>query len=99
MAQVMVLTRPDGTTQVAHIGSPFLAVVFEEQFKRQPDTAYDNGWMAFYDAYDRPPADRDELMGWLKQFVATDLADLSSLPDPTMVATNGAVEQDSSSLT
>jgi hypothetical protein len=89
MAQVLVLTRRDGTTETAHVGSPYLAVMFEEEFHRTPDTAKDSGWMAFYDIHDRPPADRDEMMAWLKQFVASDLGELEA-EDPTQVAPNGA---------
>jgi hypothetical protein len=87
MADVLVLTRRDGTTEIAHIGSPFLAVLFEDTFHKAPDTAGDNGWMAFYDIHDRPPNDHDELLSWLKQFIATDVAKLD--PTGTVLPTNG----------
>ena len=96
MAQVLVLTRRDGSTQVAHIGSPFLAVLFEETFKREPESASDNSWMAFYDAHDRAPNDHTELMEWLRQFVATDIAEFTPESDPMQAAPNGTVPPDSS---
>jgi hypothetical protein len=88
MAEVLVLTRRDGSTEVAHIGSPFLAVLFEQTFHRSPDGAEDAAWMAYYDKHDRVPVDSAELMGWLKQFIATDRAEYEP-PDPTVTATNG----------
>lgn len=94
MPQVLVLTRQDGTTETAFVGSPFLAVLFEEEFKRPPDTAKDSGWMAYYSVNHRAPTDRDEMMGWLEQFVASDLADWE--PDPTAPAPNGTEPVDSS---
>jgi hypothetical protein len=81
VAQVLVLTRRDGTTEVSHIGSPYLAVQFERAHGRQPEGAADNGWMAFFDHHDRAPTDDAELLDWLRQFVATDTAELT--PDPT----------------
>jgi hypothetical protein len=97
VADVLVLTRRDGSTEVAHIGSPFLAVVFEDVHHRTPDGPADNGWMAYYDINGEAPPNHQALLDWLRQFIATDVAEFS--PDPTAVATNGAVEQDSSSLT
>jgi hypothetical protein len=92
MADVLVLTRRDGTEQIAHIGSPYLAVMFERTFKRQADNATDNSWMAFYDAHDRAPESDDEMLDWLRQFVATEVRDLR--PNP-----NGSAAQPDSSLT
>jgi hypothetical protein len=92
-----VLTRRDGTTETTFVGSPYLAVLFEEEFHRTPDTAKDSGWMAFYSTHSRPPVDRDELVGWLEQFIASDLAEWEP-PDPTATAPNGA-EPDTSSQT
>lgn len=94
MAQVLVLTRRDGTTEIAHVGSPYLAVLFEDTFHRPSDGATDAGWMAFVDIHDRPPTDHAELLGWLKQFVASDLGELEV--DPTAATANGT-EPDSSS--
>lgn len=88
MAEVLVLQRQDGTTEVAPIGSPYLAVLFEDTFHRQPESAQDNAWMAFVHAHDRAPNDHDELMAWLKQFVGTEVAEYVP-PDPTETATNG----------
>ena len=53
--------------------------------------------MAYYDINGEAPPNHQALLDWLRQFIATDVAEFS--PDPTAVATNGAVEQDSSSLT
>lgn len=78
MAQVLVLQRRDGTTEIAHIGSPYLAVIFERVFKREASTATDNAWIAFFDAHDRAPEADEELLEWLKQFVATDIEELHS---------------------
>ena len=99
MAQVLVLTRRDGSTEVAHIGSPFLAVMFEAAHKgRSAESAADNGWMAYYDLHGEAPPDRDTLLDWLKQFIGTDIADYVP-PDPTAATANGTAEPDSSSLT
>jgi hypothetical protein len=87
VAQVLVLTRQDGTTEIAHLGSPYLAVLFEENFHRQPDTSTDAAWMAFVDKHDRPPNDNQELLAWLKQFISNEVADLK--PDPTQATANG----------
>jgi len=85
-----VFTRRDGTTEVAHVGSPFLAVLFEDTFKRAPESAADNGWLAFYDAHERAPESHGELMEWLRQFVGSELADFAP-EDPTATApSNGA---------
>ena len=98
MAEVLVLTRQDGTTEIAHIGSPYLAVVFEETFHRTPDTATDAGWLAFYDLKDRPPENPDELKLWLKEFIGTDLGEYQP-PDPTETAQTNGSGPDSSSPT
>ena len=82
MAPVLVLTRRDGTTETAFIGSPYLAVLFEQEFHRSPDTSTDAGWMAFTDRHDRPPADNAELLAWLKQFVANEAVDRAFYPLP-----------------
>jgi hypothetical protein len=89
MAEVLVLTRRDGTEQIAHIGSPYLAVLFERRFKRAAENATDNSWMAFYDAHDREPETDDELLEWLKQFVGTEVRELNPngsapLPDSSL---------------
>ena len=89
VAQVLVLTRRDGTTEIAHIGSPFLAVLFEETFNHEAVSAHDNAWLAFYDAHDRAPTDDPELMEWLRQFVATDIAEFKPELDPTQAPSNG----------
>jgi hypothetical protein len=85
MAQVLVLTRQDGTTEEAHVGSPFLAVLFEDTFHRMPDGARDAGWMAFYDRHDRPPVDNEELMDWLRQFIGLESVEYQP-PGPTVTA-------------
>jgi hypothetical protein len=95
VAEVLVLTRRDGTTEVAHIGSPYLAVLFEDAHARLPEGAADSGWMAFADILGHPPADRAELMDWLKQFVATDLAEYEP-SDPTTATGNGTSPDNSS---
>jgi hypothetical protein len=95
MPQVLVLTRQDGTTEIAHIGSPYLAVQFELTFHREPSTATDAGWLAFTDRNDRPPSDDAELLAWLKPFVGIDTEEYRP-PDPMAVATNGSTEHDSS---
>ena len=98
MAQVLVLTRQDGTTEVARIGSPYLAVMFEVAHKgRSAESALDNGWMAYYDLHDEPPPDRETLLEWLKQFIGTDITDYVP-PDPTEATANGTAGPDSSSL-
>jgi len=94
MAEVLVLTRQDGTTEIAHIGSPFLAVVFEDAHNHAPESAADNGWMAYYDLNGEAPPTHEALLAWLKQFIGTEVAEFS--PNPT-VTTNGA-QPDSSSL-
>jgi len=95
VAQVLTLTRQDGTTKQVHASSPYLAVLFEEQFHRLPEGATDMGWMAFYDEFDRAPESRDELLGYLKQFIALDATEYEP-PDPTATAPNGT-EPDTSS--
>ena len=97
MAQVLVLQRRDGTTEVAHIGSPYLAVVFEDAHKHEPVSAADNGWMAYYDIHGEAPPDRAALLEWLKQFVGTEVAEFT--PDPTEATANGTAGPDSSSPT
>jgi hypothetical protein len=91
MAKVLVLTREDGTEQIAHIGSPYLAVLFERRFKRAAENATDNSWMAFYDAHDRAPESDEELLEWLRQFVGSDTRDLAN--------PNGSAAPPDSSLT
>ena len=93
MAPVLVLTRRDGTTETAFIGSPYLAVLFEQEFHRSPDTSTDAGWMAFTDRHDRPPADNAELLAWLKQFVANEAVEFEA--DPTAATANGSTPPDS----
>ena len=82
-----MLTRQDGSTETANIGSPYLAVLFEQHFHRGPEGAADAAWLAFVDRHDRPPQGEEELLAWLKPFVATDTAEFT--PDPT-TASNGA---------
>jgi hypothetical protein len=93
MPQVLVLTRQDGTTEVANIGSPYLAVLFEQTFHREPEGAQDAAWMAFVDTHDRPPEDEAELLAWLKPFISNELADFT--PDPTAGTPNGIAPGDS----
>jgi hypothetical protein len=95
VAPVLVLTRRDGTTETAFIGSPYLAVLFEETFSRAPDTSTDAGWLAFVDRNDRPPEDNAELLAWLKQFIGNEVAEYQP-PDPTAAAANGATPDASS---
>jgi hypothetical protein len=95
MAQVLKLTRRDGSTEIAHIGSPYLAVIFEETFHHDPDGSLDNAWLAYFDIVGRAPADSEELKGWLRDFVGTDIAEYVA-PDPTVTAaTNGSDSPDS----
>jgi hypothetical protein len=89
MAQVLVLTRQDGTTEKAHIGSPYLAVMFEKAHGREVKTSLDTSWLAFYDRHDRAPEDEAELLAWLKPFIDTDVVDLPVAEDPT-VTENGS---------
>ena len=93
-----MLQRRDGTTETAHIGSPYLAVMFEQTFHRVADGAHDNGWMAFLDLQGRPPADDDELNAWLKDFIGTDVTEYVP-PDPTATAPNGTGPPEPSSPT
>jgi hypothetical protein len=84
MADALQFTRRDGTTEIFHIGSPYLAVVFEDKFKRSAESANDNAWMAFYDEHDRAPNDHAELVAWLKPFIATDVIQLTADPTAAM---------------
>lgn len=97
MAQVLVLQRQDGTTETAHIGSPYLAVMFEDAHHRPVDTAEDNAWMAYFDLHNEPPPSGEVLREWLKQFIGTEIVDYH--PDPTTVTTNGSPPPDESSPT
>jgi hypothetical protein len=95
MPPALVLTRRDGTTETAFIGSPYLAVLFERLFQRAPDTSADAAWLAFTDRHDRPPEDDDELDAWLKPFIANEAIDWKP-PDPTTATANGSTPDDSS---
>jgi len=96
VAEVLVLTRQDGTTVKAFVGSPYLAVMFEKQFHRFPEGAQDAGWMAFYSLHDRPPETEEELLDWLKPFIALDSIEYEP-PDPTVTAPPNGSEPDNSS--
>ena len=83
MGSVLVLTRRDGTTTETHITSPYLAVMFERVFDREPSGVADAAWMAFLEAHDRAPdPDNDELLIWLKDFVDSEIVE----QDPTQAA-------------
>jgi len=97
MAQVLTLTRQDGTTEDVNIGSPYLAVLFERTFQREPSGSQDAGWMAFVDRQNnRPPENEAEMDEWLMQFVAIDIGDYKP-PDPTAATANGSPLSDESS--
>jgi hypothetical protein len=94
MAPVLVLTRRDGTNVEVGIMSPFLLVQFERRFKRIPATdpesmVTDQVWLAFVDQHDRPPADDDELLSWLRQFVSFEATDTEPTEANPTVPVNG----------
>jgi hypothetical protein len=94
--QVLVLTHQDGTTEIAKIGAPYLAVLFERTFHRAPETAEDAAWLAFVDRHDdRPPEDQVELDTWLKPFIATEVGEWTP-PDPTGATANGSTTESDS---
>ena len=77
--------------ETAFVGSPYLAVMFEQQFHRAPDGAADTAWLAFFSAHDRPPADPAEAQQYLKQFIGIDVTEYTP-PDPTVATTGNGTE-------